>query len=167
MARTSSGRVTAKARNTALDALAGVAILATVATNSSNYEAYAAQQEQCSPLYQTSTGREVDASYSAHNYSQENKGAVGIAIFAGPDLGNASPHLLGTKLVQVMRQNGLESKCFVHHTPNKNGTSVTFKIDGLSIGPDSGYGIAKALEKETLRNVVLNARTAQKLLPQK
>ncbi len=119
---------------------------------------------QCSPLAQTSTGREVDASYSAHKYSQENVGAVGISIFGGRDLGSFSPHDLGTKLVKILEMNGVKAECFVHHRDVTNGTAVNFNVDGLAWKEDGFLNISESISKDTLRGVIAEAKTAKSLL---
>lgn len=123
--------------------------------------------ETCSPLFQTSTGREVNAGLSAHVYSQENIGAVGISIFPGQDLGSYSPHEIGVMLVKVMAQNGVEAQCFVHNEYGPNGTAVNFKIDGLSWKPDGSLNVSQSLDRETLIGVIAEAKTAGMLLATK
>lgn len=122
---------------------------------------------QCGPLYQTSTGREVDASYSAHRYSQQHVGAVGISIFPGADLGSYSGHDLGTKIVSALKINGVDAECFVHNNTHSNGTSVNFHITGLAWKEDGALNISQSLARDTLRGVIAEAKTARELLAHK
>ncbi|MCU7805667.1 MAG: hypothetical protein KZQ96_20975 [Candidatus Thiodiazotropha sp. (ex Lucinoma borealis)] len=126
----------------------------------------AAQAEgaQCAPLEQAASGHVFDASTSAYIYSQENIGAVGISIFPGVDLGRFTGHDLGTKLVKIMEMNGVEAECFVHNEPGPNGTAVNFKIAGLSWKEDGSLNASQSFDKETLRGVIAEAKTAKELL---
>ncbi|MEW7986971.1 MAG: hypothetical protein AB2765_07915 [Candidatus Thiodiazotropha endolucinida] len=124
-----------------------------------------AEGMQCAPLHQTSTGREVNASLSAHRYSQQNIGAVGISIFPGTDLGDQSPHKLGHILRSTFQKYGVEAECFVHNRTHSNGTSVNFKIAGLSWKEDGSLNISQSLDKSTLRGIIAEAKTAKEFLP--
>lgn len=119
--------------------------------------------EYCAPLVRTSTGREVDASYSAHSYAQDHVGYVGISIFAGRDLGDNSPEYLGALLVNELRSRGVQAECFVHHERVPNGTGVRFHVAGLNMSDDS-LGITASFDEDMLDGVAAEARTARGLL---
>ena len=123
--------------------------------------------QQCAPLEQTSTGIEINAGASAHIYSQDSVGAVGVSIFAGADLGNQSPHKLGTFIKAVMNKYGVEAECFVDSTHGSNGTSIQFHIDGLSAKKDGSFGISESLNKEFLHGIIAQAKTVKQLINQK
>ena len=110
------------------------------------------------------SGREFNAATSAHVYSKEHVGAVGISIFQGADLSRASSHTLGTKLVGIMKRSGLEAECFVHEKSVSGGTSVNFHIAGLAFDEGNGLNIREAVDKDNLKAVVAEARTARDLL---
>ena len=118
----------------------------------------------CGELRQASDGQEINAGATAHRYSQDNLGYVGISIFAGQDLGEYTPEYLGTALVNSLRRRGVEAECFVNHTPNQNGTSVDFHIAGLSWNGDGGLSISQALNAELMDSITAEARTAGMLL---
>ncbi|WP_438729245.1 hypothetical protein ACR9YC_02135 [Parasphingorhabdus sp. DH2-15] len=120
--------------------------------------------ERCSPLFRTSTGRQVDASFSAHDYSKKNIGAVGISIFPGRTLTMDAAHTLGNKLVDALKHNGVEARCFVHYDNGPKGTGINFKIAGLSWSKDGPLNILEATNVETLRGVIAEAKTARALL---
>ena len=117
----------------------------------------------CGDLYRTSTGRQVDASFTAHNYSQQNIGKIGVSIFAGQDLGEHSPEFLGTALVNSLRRRGVEAECFVHHEEMPNGTGVNFHIAGLTYSEES-LSISEALNAEVMDALAAEAKTAGMLL---
>jgi len=119
---------------------------------------------QCAPLFKNNVGRELDASFSAHDYSKKNIGAVGISIFAGQDLGQNSPELLGTALVNSLLKRGVQAECFVHHKTMPNGTGVDFKIAGLSWGKNKSLQVSEALNAEMMDKVAAEAKTAGMLL---
>ena len=120
-----------------------------------------AEGEQCEPLYHHPSGDTYTASTSAHIYSKRHVGAVGISIFQGADLSRESSHTLGTKLVGVMKRSGLEAECFVHDKSVKGGTSVNFHIAGLAFDEDNGLNVREAVDRENLKAVVAEARTAR------
>lgn len=123
-----------------------------------------ASDERCSPLFQTSIGRQVNASYSAHRYSQENIGAVGISIFPGRTLSQDAAHALGAQLVQVLHQNAVEARCFVHFENGEKGSGFDFVITGLSWNDERPLSIVEATDVATLRAVIAEAKTARTLL---
>ena len=138
--------------------------VALVVPGTATGQAQAAATERCSPLFRTSTGRRVDASFSAHDYSKKNIGAVGISIFPGQDLPMNSAHSIGMKLVSAFEQNGIQAACFVHYETGPKGSGFNFKITGLSWNEDGPMDIAEATSIETLRGVAAEARTARALL---
>lgn len=123
-----------------------------------------ATEERCSPLFQTSTGRLVNASFSAHRYSQENVGAVGISIFPGRTLSQDAAHALGVQLVQALNQNEVEARCFVHFENGEKGSGFDFVITGLSWNDERPLSIVEATDVGTLRAVIAEAKTARSLL---
>jgi len=125
-----------------------------------------AADERCSPLFQTSTSRQVNASYSAHRYSQENVGAVGISIFPGRTLSQDAAHALGTQLVQALHQNEVEARCFVHFENGEKGSGFDFIITGLSWNDERPLSIVEATDVATLHAVIAEAKTAGTLLRQ-
>lgn len=118
----------------------------------------------CAPLRENAVGREMDASYSAYKFSQENVGKVGISIFPGQDLGDKSPEFLGTLLVNSFRKRGVEAECFVHHETGPKGTGLDFKINGHSWGVDRALNLSEVLDVDTIEKVVAEAKTAKMLL---
>lgn len=122
------------------------------------------QTAQCSPLFRTSTGREVNARMSAHVYSQQYVGAVGISIFPGQDLSLDGAHSAGAALVDVFKRSGIEARCFVHNERGPEGSGFNYKIDGQSWNKDGPMNIVEASDVETLRGVAAEARTARALL---
>lgn len=142
----------------ALAATLGVAVLGAFSTAAN------AGGAQCAPMEQAASGHVFDAGTSAHIYSQRNVGAVGISIFPGADLGNQSPHKLGNILRSTMQKYGVESECYVHNNPGPNGTSVQFHIDGLAWKEDGSLNVSQSLDKNTLRGVIAEAKTAKELL---
>lgn len=114
----------------------------------------------CAPLLPAQNGFIMNASASAHKYSKNNIGAVGISIFAGQDLGEHSPEFLGTVLVNSLRRRGVEAECFVHHKEMPNGTGINFHITGLSWGKDHSLSISESLNIETIEGVAAEAKTA-------
>ena len=130
---------------------------------SSESELTARTTEYCAPLVQTSTGRELNAGTTAHAYSQQNVGNVGISIFAGRDLGEHSPEYLGALLVNEMRDRGVQAECFVHSERVPNGTGVRFHVVGLSTSEDS-LGITASFDEDMLDGVAAEAKTAGMIL---
>lgn len=118
----------------------------------------------CAPLYVNDVGRTINASFSAHDYSEKNLGKVGISIFPGQDLGPNSPERLGTALVNSLRKRGVEAECFVHYDYGPKGTGVDFKIRGLSWGKDKPLQISEALNTETMNAVAAETKTGIMLL---
>ena len=119
--------------------------------------------EYCAPLVRTSTGRELNAGTTAHAFSQEHVGSVGISIYAGRDLGDNSPEFLGALLVNELRSRGVQAECFVHHERVPNGTGVRFHVAGLSMSEES-IGITASFDENMLNGVAAEARTAGMLL---
>lgn len=123
-----------------------------------------AQFEQCAPLYRNQSGQTANARLSAHIYSQENIGAVGISIFPGQDLTMDGAHSAGTALASAFKRNGIEARCFVHSERGPNGSGFGYKIAGQSWNTDGPLNIVEASDVETLRGVAAEARTARALL---
>lgn len=119
---------------------------------------YDESSTQCSPLYVTRDGQVLPASSSAHAYSKYNKGAVGIYIEPGDDLGGDTPDSYAAKLVELFVNNGIESECFVSTKSRPGGTGINFKIDGLSYNSKREYNIAEAYNIELLKGVAVEAR---------
>lgn len=119
--------------------------------------------EHCAPLSRTSTGRVLNAGTTAHEYSQQNVGSVGISIFAGRDLGEHSPEYLGALLVNEIRARGVQAECFVHHERMPNGTGVRYHVAGLSTS-DESLGITASFDEEVLDGVAAEAKTAGMIL---
>lgn len=145
-------------------AAAAVTVVTMSGSGTAQTQGVSESAEQCSPLFRTSSGRQVNASYSAHRYSQENVGAVGISIFPGQDLPMGSAHTIGLKLAQAFRQNGVQAACFVHFENGPKGSGFNFKVAGLSWKKDGPMTIVEATNVETLRGVAAEARTARALL---
>lgn len=119
---------------------------------------------RCAPLYRNAADRQANALLSAHIYSQENVGAVGISIFPGQDLPANLAHSVGMKLVTAFEQNGIQAACFVHTEIGSSGSGFNFKITGLAWSEDGPMSISEATNIETLRGVAAEARTARALL---
>lgn len=119
---------------------------------------------RCSPLYRNAGDRQANALLSAHIYSQENIGAVGISIFPGQDLPESLAHSVGRQLVTAFEQNGIQAACFVHNEIGSSGSGFNFKITGLAWNEDRPLSISEATNIETLRGVAAEARTARALL---
>ena len=102
---------------------------------------------QCAPMERASSGHVFDAGTSAHIYSRQSIGAVGISIFPGADLGNQSPHKLGNILRSTMQKYGVPAECYVHKTSSQNGTSIQFHIAGLAWKEDGSLNISQSLDK--------------------
>lgn len=117
----------------------------------------------CGELRETDGGRILNAGTTAHTYSQENLGNVGISIFAGRDLGDHSPEYLGALLVNELRSRGVQAECFVHNERVQNGTGIRFHVAGLSMSEDS-LGITASFDEEMLDGVEAEAKTAGRLL---
>lgn len=143
----------------------GLATSPSLATEgpSGESELTARTTEYCAPLAQTSTGRELNAGTSAHAYSQQNVGNVGVSIFAGRDLGEHSPEYLGALLVNEMRDRGVQAECFVHNERVPNGTGVRFHVAGLSMSEES-IGITASFDEDMLDSVAAEAKTAGMIL---
>lgn len=122
------------------------------------------EEASCGELLTTSTGRQINASTSAHSYAREHTGNVGISIFAGQDLGEYSPEFLGTALVNSFRNRGVEAECFVHHEPMPNGTGIRFHIAGLTYPESESYSISEAYSVDTIESLADEAKTAGMLL---
>jgi len=125
--------------------------------------AYSASQ-RCAPLDRTSSGRSVAAVVSAHRYSRENVGAVGIPISPGRDLGSRSPHELGALLVEGLRRTGVEARCFIDDVRAPRGTGVEFVINGLEWDDRGSLSISEALNVDTIKSVAAEATAARRLL---
>lgn len=129
-----------------------------------------AEDAQCSSLKQNRYGHQMGAGSSAHLYSQQNVGAVGISIFPGADLeiSGFTAHQLGAKLVSVLNKAGVKAECFVNDSLfENNGTALGFQIDGFSITVDGqdAFGMRQIQEdKRILRSAVAEAKTAKMLL---
>lgn len=145
-------------------AVAAVIVVTMSGAGTAQTQGVSESTEQCSPLFRTSSGRQVNASYSAHRYSQENVGAVGISIFPGRTLSQDSAHDLGHKLVNMFKQNDVEARCFVHYDNGAKGSGFNFKITGLSWKKDGPMNIVEATSETTLRGVIAEAKTARALL---
>lgn len=123
------------------------------------------QKTQCAALYRAASGREVDASFSASQYSEDHVGAVGISIFPGLDKADIDPHATGLKLVQLLNQQGIEAECFVNRSQIRRSTSISYKINGLAWREGSSeLELAEAENAETIRSVTIEAKTIRKLL---
>lgn len=126
------------------------------------------QPATCAPLEKTGYGMEWDASYSAHKYSRNNVGSIGISIFPGADLDNFTADELGAKLVSLFESTGVQAKCFVNNSQFSNsGTALGFKIGGLSItiDGDNSFNMDQvAQDKRILRTAISEAKTANQLL---
>lgn len=120
--------------------------------------------ERCSPLYRNIAERQAGAGLSAHIYSQEHVGAVGISIYPGRTLSRDSAHSLGVQLVNAFRQNDVEASCFVHFQNGSGGSGFDFVISGLSWNEEGPLNITEATNVETLRSVIAEAKTARTLL---
>lgn len=120
--------------------------------------------ERCSPLYRNAVDRQASAGLSAHIYSRENVGAVGISIYPGRTLSQDSAHALGVKIVTALEQNGVGARCFVHYENGTKGSGFDYKITGLSWSDDGPLNIVEATSPETLRGVIAEAKTARALL---
>lgn len=132
--------------------------------------AYAEEVRQCAPLAKTSYGRELNASTSAHKYSQENIGNVGISIYPGADLatnGFSSANMLGDVIISALKGKNVEAECFVNNTFfDTSGTALSFKINGLSIkidGDDTFNMDEVWHDKRILRAAVAEAKTVKLL----
>jgi len=120
--------------------------------------------DECAPLFKNSVGRVIDASFSAHDYSEKNLGKVGISIFPGQDLGKNSPESLGTALVNSLRKRGVDAECFIHYEYGAKGTGIDFKIRGLSWGKDKPLQISEALNADTINAVAAEVQIGNLLL---
>ena len=119
---------------------------------------------KCADLRENEAGRVFNAGTSAWVYSDEQSGRVGISIYPGRDLGDHSPEKLGTILVNTFRDNGVQAECFVNDEGVENGTSIDFKVNGLSWGKTRTFNISEATDPETLKGVIDEAKTGRMLL---
>ncbi|MEM7467204.1 MAG: hypothetical protein AAF387_10000 [Pseudomonadota bacterium] len=133
------------------------------------FAAEASNDGQCAALTKDAQGYEWDASYSAHNYSEDNIGNVGISIYPGEDLNSFSADELGSKLVNLFKSAGVQAECFINNSSfTESGTALSFKIDGLSIviDGDDTFGMKQVREdKRILRSAAAEeAKTAKDVL---
>ena len=112
----------------------------------------------CNPLHQTSTGREVNASYSAYRYSKDNIGHVGISIFPGQDLGAYKPTQVGVYLVEQLKSKGVEAACFIHNETGPKGTSIDFMVKGIHWNQKKSMNISEAMNDDTIFDVSYEAK---------
>lgn len=117
----------------------------------------------CKTLRTTSTGREITSAVSAHIYSEERPGNVGIFIYPGADLVNVTAQQAGGFLVAVMRQNGVTAECFIEKEVSSRGTSINFIINGIGIR-DEPFGVDEITDKRLLGKVIAEAKTAEMVL---
>jgi len=123
-----------------------------------------AQAGECTALYRNSSGRIAGAGLSAHKYSQDHIGAVGISIYPGQDLTIEGAHSAGSALAGAFARNGIEARCFVHYERGSAGSGFNYSIDGQSWSSERPMTIVEASDVETLRGVAAEARTAKALL---
>lgn len=129
-----------------------------------------AANAECAPLKKTAWGQDFNASPSAHAYSQENIGSVGISIYPGSDLAknNFTAEQLGDAIVSAFAKAGVNAECFVNNSLfDKSGTALGFKIDGLSIkiDGDNRFDMGQVWnDKRILVAAVNEAKTARLLL---
>lgn len=122
------------------------------------------EEPQCDALYLTSAGEQVDATYSAIRYSEDNIGAVGIAVYPGRDVAKLSPHLVGLLLVRRFKRHDLAAKCFVDKPQNKPHTLVSYKVNGLSWREGASVmEISEAQRESIIKDVVAEANLVRKL----
>jgi hypothetical protein len=128
------------------------------------------QIQTCAPLERTNWDQVINASTTAHMYSQKNLGAVGISIFPGADLerNGFTADELGAKLVNVLKGAGVEAQCFINNSHFINsGTALGFKVNGLSItiDGDDRFNMGQVQDdKRILRTTVAEAKTSKMLL---
>lgn len=129
-----------------------------------------ADSGECSPLYMHKSGVLLDASMSATQYSlvtEDDPGVtnVGIAIRAGVDLPEEyTPQQIARYAIQQLEKENtsrklkglpiIKAECFVEKTPSPNGTSITYKVEGLSTpSTETGLNLIEALSDETFDTV--------------
>ena len=151
-------------RKPALAATLGAALV----TGSST--AANAEEAQCAPLKKTNWGQDLGASSSAHMYSEDNIGSVGISIFPGADLetNGFTADELGTTIVSALSDVGVNAQCYVHKTQfPESGTALGFKVAGLSIvvDGDESFNMAQVWnDGRILQSTIAEAKTAGQLL---
>jgi len=155
MIKMSIGNTFDSARNkaAAIGIAAMVAFSSVASADDNVHKASLGSNSQCAPLLVAPAGYTIDASASAYKYSVDNPGAVGIPIFPGGDLPGNSPHALGTQLVTIFENGGVEAKCFVHNERHKSGSSINFKIDGLSWKEHGSLNIKEGTSLTVLKGV--------------
>ncbi len=167
-ASTAKSKAAAFGLSTAMAFSSVVPALFSNAANGQEAEAqpvsYTQLEPSCAPLMIDASGFEAEAGASAHSYSKNNLGSVGISIYPGTDLGDQSPHKLGTALQSVMDKYGISASCFVQDDVTAAGTSVQFHIAGLSWKKDGYLTVSQSLSQDTLAGVIAEARTAKALL---
>ena len=138
-----------------------VAFSGAASANDNLHNASIKPNAQCAPLYQSSTGRKINASYSSYKYSQENIGAVGISIFPGQDATFEVANSLGTKIATVLKRHGVEAECFVHNEIGPKGTGFNFDIVGIPWSEDRPLNAKEATSKDVLKAVLERAKIAK------
>lgn len=127
-----------------------------------------ADEKKCAPLKHDAQGYQWDASYSAHKYSKEHVGNVGISIFPGADLKNFTADELGLAITSSFKKHGVEAQCFVNQSSfPDSGTALGFKIDGLSIkvdGDDSFNMKQVRTDKRIIKYAISEAKMVKRLL---
>ena len=157
-------------------ALATLLTFSSAASNTAQAEDAQAQPvvlqhaSSCAPLEETNWGQTINASTSAHMYSQENIGSIGISIFPGADLqtNGFTADELGTTLVRALEDVGIDAQCFVNNSHFENsGTAMGFKVAGLSItiDGDNSFNLSEVLRDQKVLVAAINeAKTAKQLL---
>ncbi|WP_416877415.1 hypothetical protein [Litorimonas sp.] len=152
-------------------AMAGALVLSPMTATAQQPTAQPAswsQTTECAPLRQNSVGRIMNAGSSAWDYSDQNPGKIGIAVFPGQDLGDNTPEEVGTWLVRTLATAGVEAECFVQTSYGKNGTGIDFLVNGSSWMDieqrDVRFNLEEIRDADRLRSMVAEAKTGKVLL---
>ena len=122
------------------------------------------EEASCESLFVDNEGFEHGPGVSSYKYSVDYPGAIGISIYPGGDLNGFTPEEIGTIFVNTFRNQGLHAECFVSAEPVDGGTSINFNIRGQSWEEDGSMNLEAAMDVETLRSVVAEAKTGNLIL---
>jgi len=112
-----------------LDTAINRAILKATAEDTTRTDRDKLFENRCETIAAT-VGFENDVTGAARKFSCDELG-VGIALYAGADLGKHSPEKVGQYLVDALAKEGLKAKVFIKDD-HDYGTGVGFYINGRS-----------------------------------
>lgn len=121
-----------------------------------------APAEICSPVRKAANGVSWGASRTAHQFSMERRGNVGISIYPGAELKESkyTADQIGVYLVEQLQKGSdvIRAKCFVNERWVDGGTSINFKVYGISIPKRKdprigGVNLEVALDANTINAV--------------